>query len=291
MFYWLMNRIAVTNLLTISLITPPLAVAIGWFAAGETISRWAILGALFVLAGIALILWKSRSAGKRNERAKGEPSCGVRRRLALTRCLTSGALHAKRLQKDRLFFLASFSGEKPTRQLLPSSDLRAILSAFLPRAFSILRSRRRSDNSRAQSDGRNTCGKPPACFPAFWRRRESRPAHFSSPAFCFQMRPTSFKRDRRHHRSRPGAEIFRGEIFAADFAQVIVHVLRGDVARFALVIHVLKDSCPGRSAVCGSLLPARGSSTSSFVHDAALAAKTETDLRAFHVDMPVPHGR
>ena len=61
MFYWLMNRIAVTNLLTISLITPPLAVALGWFAAGESISRWAILGALFVLAGIALILLKGKS--------------------------------------------------------------------------------------------------------------------------------------------------------------------------------------------------------------------------------------
>jgi drug/metabolite transporter (DMT)-like permease len=62
LFYWLMNRVAVTNLLTISLITPPLAVAIGWFAAGETLSRWAILGAVFVLAGIALIMWKSRTA-------------------------------------------------------------------------------------------------------------------------------------------------------------------------------------------------------------------------------------
>ncbi len=61
MFYWLMNRVAVTNLLTISLVTPPLAVAIGWFAAGETLSRWAILGAVFVLAGIALILWKSNT--------------------------------------------------------------------------------------------------------------------------------------------------------------------------------------------------------------------------------------
>ena len=61
MFYWLMNRVAVTNLLTISLVTPPLAVALGWFAAGETLSRWAILGAVFVLAGIALILWKSRT--------------------------------------------------------------------------------------------------------------------------------------------------------------------------------------------------------------------------------------
>jgi drug/metabolite transporter (DMT)-like permease len=59
LFYWLLNRVAVTNLLTISLITPPLAVALGWFAAGETLSSWALLGATFVLAGVALILWKS----------------------------------------------------------------------------------------------------------------------------------------------------------------------------------------------------------------------------------------
>ena len=59
LFYWLMQRIAVTNLLTISLITPPLAVLFGWFVAGETLSRWALLGAAFVLLGVALIVWKS----------------------------------------------------------------------------------------------------------------------------------------------------------------------------------------------------------------------------------------
>jgi drug/metabolite transporter (DMT)-like permease len=59
LFYWLMQRIAVTNLLTISLITPPLAVLLGWFVAGETLSRWALLGAAFVLLGVALIVWKS----------------------------------------------------------------------------------------------------------------------------------------------------------------------------------------------------------------------------------------
>jgi drug/metabolite transporter (DMT)-like permease len=61
MFYWLLHRVAVTNLLTISLITPPLAIAIGWFAAGETLSPWAFLGAAFVLAGVALILWRSKT--------------------------------------------------------------------------------------------------------------------------------------------------------------------------------------------------------------------------------------
>ena len=61
LFYWLLNRVAVTNLLTISLITPPLAVAFGWLVAGETLSRWALLGAVLVLSGVALILWKSSS--------------------------------------------------------------------------------------------------------------------------------------------------------------------------------------------------------------------------------------
>ncbi len=60
LFYWLLEKIAVTNLLTISLVTPPLAVAFGWFVAGETLSRWALLGAAFVLLGVALILWKGR---------------------------------------------------------------------------------------------------------------------------------------------------------------------------------------------------------------------------------------
>ncbi len=65
MFYWLMHRVAVTNLLTISLITPPLAVGFGWLVAGETLSPWALLGAGFVLFGIALIFWKTK---------RGEPA-------------------------------------------------------------------------------------------------------------------------------------------------------------------------------------------------------------------------
>lgn len=59
LFYWLLERVKVTNLLTISLITPPLAVAFGWFVAGETLTPWAFLGGALVLLGVALILWKS----------------------------------------------------------------------------------------------------------------------------------------------------------------------------------------------------------------------------------------
>ena len=50
---------AVTNLLTISLVTPPLAVALGWLVAGETLTPWALLGASLVLLGVALIVWKN----------------------------------------------------------------------------------------------------------------------------------------------------------------------------------------------------------------------------------------
>ncbi len=64
LFYWLLNRVKVTNLLTISLITPPLAVAFGWLVAGETLTPSALLGAALVLSGVALILWKSTPAPK-----------------------------------------------------------------------------------------------------------------------------------------------------------------------------------------------------------------------------------
>ncbi len=59
LFYWLMPRMAVTNLLTISLITPPAAIGLGWLVEGEALSPWALVGAAFVLLGIGLIVWKA----------------------------------------------------------------------------------------------------------------------------------------------------------------------------------------------------------------------------------------
>ncbi len=58
LLYWLMPRMSVTNLQTISLITPPGAVALGWFFGGESFSLWSLLGALFVLVGVWMIFWK-----------------------------------------------------------------------------------------------------------------------------------------------------------------------------------------------------------------------------------------
>jgi drug/metabolite transporter (DMT)-like permease len=63
LFYWLLRRMAVVKAQTISLLTPPLAVAIGWLFGGEEMSRWALLGASFILIGVSLIFWRIPARG------------------------------------------------------------------------------------------------------------------------------------------------------------------------------------------------------------------------------------
>ena len=60
LLYWLMPRMSVTNLQTISLITPPGAIAIGWAFGGERLSVWSLLGAGFVLIGVWMIFRRLR---------------------------------------------------------------------------------------------------------------------------------------------------------------------------------------------------------------------------------------
>src|SRR5204863_9472190 len=55
LLYWLLPRMSVTNLQTISLITPPGAVMFGWLLGDETFPRWSLVGGAFVLAGVWLI--------------------------------------------------------------------------------------------------------------------------------------------------------------------------------------------------------------------------------------------
>ena len=62
LLYWLMPRMSVTNLQAISLITPPGAVALGWFFGGETLSLWSLLGAFLVLIGVWMIFFWKRTA-------------------------------------------------------------------------------------------------------------------------------------------------------------------------------------------------------------------------------------
>jgi drug/metabolite transporter (DMT)-like permease len=60
LLYWLLPRIPVNNLQTISLITPPGAVAIGWLLGGEKFSLWSLVGGALVLAGVWMIFGKSQ---------------------------------------------------------------------------------------------------------------------------------------------------------------------------------------------------------------------------------------
>jgi drug/metabolite transporter (DMT)-like permease len=62
LLYWLLPRMSVTNLQTISLITPPGAVLFGWLLGGETFPRWSLAGGALVLAGVWIIFRKARPA-------------------------------------------------------------------------------------------------------------------------------------------------------------------------------------------------------------------------------------
>jgi drug/metabolite transporter (DMT)-like permease len=59
LLYWLMPRMSVINLQTISLITPPGAIALGWWLGGERFSTTMLLGAGLVLLGVAVIFWRT----------------------------------------------------------------------------------------------------------------------------------------------------------------------------------------------------------------------------------------
>jgi drug/metabolite transporter (DMT)-like permease len=60
LLYWLLPRMTVTNLQTISLLTPPGAIMLGWAIGGENFSLWSLVGAGFVLAGIWMIFRKTK---------------------------------------------------------------------------------------------------------------------------------------------------------------------------------------------------------------------------------------
>jgi drug/metabolite transporter (DMT)-like permease len=67
LLYWLLPRMSVTNLQTISLITPPGAVALGWLLGGETFSLWSLAGGALVLAGVWMIFRKIQPPKVRGE--------------------------------------------------------------------------------------------------------------------------------------------------------------------------------------------------------------------------------
>src|SRR5881409_323160 len=58
LLYWLLPRLTVAQLQSISLITPPGAVMLGWVLGGETFPLSSLLGAAFVLTGVWMIFRK-----------------------------------------------------------------------------------------------------------------------------------------------------------------------------------------------------------------------------------------
>lgn len=58
LLYWLLPRLSVAQLQSISLITPPGAVMLGWLLGGETFPLSSLLGAALVLAGVWMIFRK-----------------------------------------------------------------------------------------------------------------------------------------------------------------------------------------------------------------------------------------
>lgn len=75
LLYWLLPQMPATNLQTISLITPPGAIMLGWLLGGETFPLWSLLGACFVLAGVWIIFRRSapKSALEREEESVAIP--------------------------------------------------------------------------------------------------------------------------------------------------------------------------------------------------------------------------
>jgi drug/metabolite transporter (DMT)-like permease len=62
LLYWLMPRMSVTNLQTISFITPPGAVLFGWLLGGERFNLWSLSGGALILIGVWLIFRKAKPA-------------------------------------------------------------------------------------------------------------------------------------------------------------------------------------------------------------------------------------
>jgi len=61
LLYWLLPRLTVAQLQSISLITPPGAVMLGWLLGGETFPVSSLFGAAFVLTGVWMIFRKAEA--------------------------------------------------------------------------------------------------------------------------------------------------------------------------------------------------------------------------------------
>ena len=61
LYYWLLARIESTKAMMISLITPLLAVVIGWLVLGEKLPPQTGIGGLLIIASIGLIVFRRKN--------------------------------------------------------------------------------------------------------------------------------------------------------------------------------------------------------------------------------------
>lgn len=66
LYYWLTARMPVTNVMTVALVTPVMALILGWFALGETLSWRTAAGGGLVLLGTGLVVRPGRRKGQAN---------------------------------------------------------------------------------------------------------------------------------------------------------------------------------------------------------------------------------
>src|SRR3954452_17249868 len=100
----------------------------------------------------------------------------------------------------------------------------------------------------------------------------------------------SAQRLRREMRAGPGAEIFRGNLFAGDLAEIRVDLLRADDVLIALIVEILEQFVAGQ--VAAPFDDARESAIVdvALVAIAALAPEAEMDMAALDADMAVAQG-
>jgi drug/metabolite transporter (DMT)-like permease len=60
LYYWLVRNMDVTKTMLISLVTPPIAVFLGWLVLGEGLTWRTAIGALCIMSGIALIVMRKK---------------------------------------------------------------------------------------------------------------------------------------------------------------------------------------------------------------------------------------
>ncbi len=61
LYYWLLSAVESTKAMMISLVTPLIAVIVGWILLGETLPAQTIFGGILILASIGLIVFKKKS--------------------------------------------------------------------------------------------------------------------------------------------------------------------------------------------------------------------------------------